>query len=74
MISGRSSIIETEIDQQKMRLVVKMVVISETVTVYVDVFALAAPVVAGGRAHTAPGRDMRQTAQITDNRAVPGNA
>ncbi len=40
---------EIEVDKQKVRLVVKMVVISETVTVYVDVFALTAPAVAGNR-------------------------
>ena len=33
---------EIEVDKQKMRLVVKMVVISETVTVYVDVLPLIA--------------------------------
>lgn len=44
---------EIEIDKQKMRLVVKMVIISETVTVYVDVFTLSAPTVADSRTNAA---------------------
>lgn len=55
---------EIEIDKQKMRLVVRMVIISETVTVYVDVFPLTAPAVAGSRTNNNPGLNMGQAAHI----------
>ena len=55
---------EIEIDQRKMRLVVKMVVIAETVTVYVDVYALTAPTVADSRTKTAPGPNRRPAAHV----------